>query len=107
MWRLTVSRCFFGKFRNNSIKIDGLSPSNYFSAPALSWDAMLNMTKMKLQLIPDPDVYIFFEKVMRDGVSYIFNRYSKTNDQYLKSYDTKQESRHIMYLLYIYNIYRS
>ena len=107
MWRLTVSRCFFGKFRNKSIKNDGLSPSNYFSAPALSWDAMLNMTKMKLQLIPDPDVYIFFEKVMRDGVSYIFNRYSKTNDQYLKSYDTKQESRHIMYLLYIYNIYRS
>ena len=32
------------KFRNNSFKNYGLCPSNYLSAPALSWDAMLNMT---------------------------------------------------------------
>ena len=31
------------------------------SVPALSWDAMLNMTKVELKLIPDPDMYIFFE----------------------------------------------
>ena len=34
----------------------------------LSWDAMLNMTKMELELISDPDMYIFFEKGMRGGV---------------------------------------
>ena len=56
---------------------------------------MLNMTKVKLELTSDPDMYIFLEKGMRDGVSYISNRYSKAN---LKSYDPKQESKHIMYL---------
>ena len=66
------------------------------SAPALSWDAMLNMRKIKLELISDPDMYIFFEKGMRGGVSYISNRYSKNNNRYLKSYDPKQESKHIM-----------
>ena len=53
----------FEKFRNNSLKNYGLCPSHYMRAPALSWDAMLNMTKIKLEVISDPDPYIFFEKV--------------------------------------------
>ena len=58
----------FEKLRNNSIKNDGLSPSHYLKAPALSWDSMLNITKVEFELIPDPDMYIFFEKSMRRGV---------------------------------------
>ena len=52
----------FEKFGNNSSKNYGLCPSHYLSAPALSWDAMLDMKKIKLELISDPDKYIFFEK---------------------------------------------
>ena len=40
----------FEKFRNNSLKNYGLCPSHYFSAPALSWDTMLNLTKIELDL---------------------------------------------------------
>ena len=83
----------FENFRNSSIKNFGLYPSHYLSAPALSRDVMLNMTKVKLEIISDPD--IFFEKGMRGGVSYISNSYSKANNKYLKSYDPKQESKHI------------
>ena len=43
-------------------------------------------------------MYIFFEKVTRAGISYISNRYRKANNKYLKSYDPKQESKHIIYL---------
>ena len=32
------------------------------------------------------------------GVSYISNRYSKANNNYLKYYDPKHESKHIIYL---------
>ena len=39
----------FEKFRNNSIKSYGLCRS-HLSAPALSWNAVLNMTKVKLEL---------------------------------------------------------
>ena len=53
----------FEKPRNKSLKNYGLCPSHYFSAPALSWDAMLKMTKIELEFIPDPGMYIFFEKV--------------------------------------------
>ena len=68
------------------------------SAPDIIWDLILKMTKIKLELIPDPDMYIFFEKGTRGGISYISNRYSKANKKYLKSYDPKQESKHIAYL---------
>ena len=59
---------------------------------------MLNMTKMELELITDPDMYILFEKDMRGGTFYISTKYSKANNKYLKSYDPKQESKHIIYL---------
>ena len=88
----------FEKFRNNSLDNYGLCPSHYLSAPALSLDVMLNVSKVELELISNPDIYIVFEKGTRGRVSYISNRYSKANNKYLKSYDSKQESKHIIYI---------
>ena len=86
----------FEKFRKNSLKNYGLCPSHCLSAPGLSWDTVLNMSKVELELIPDPDMLIFFEKGMKGGISYISNRYNKANNKYLKFYDPKQESKHII-----------
>ena len=51
------------------------------------------MTKIKLELITDPDMYIFFEKGTIGGIFYNSNRHRKANNKYLKSYDPKQESK--------------
>ena len=59
---------------------------------------MLKIKKAELELIPDPDMYILFEKGTGGGIYYISNRHSKANNKYLKSYDPKQESKHITYL---------
>ena len=40
---------------------------------------------------------LFFEKGLRGGVSHISKRYSKATNKYLKYYDQKQESKHIIY----------
>ena len=64
-------------------------PSHYLSAPAVSWDGMFNMTKVKLELISGPDMYIFFEKGMRGGVSYIFNRYKRRNFSLVAHYSLR------------------
>ena len=66
----------FQKFRSNSFKNYQLYSSHYLSAPGLNWDAILKMTKVKLELIIDLDIYIFFEKVKTGGISYISNRNS-------------------------------
>ena len=59
---------------------------------------MLKITKIELELILNPDMYIFFEKSVRGKISYISNRYSKVSNKYLKSYDPKQELKHVIYL---------
>ena len=43
-------------------------------APGLSCDAMLKMTKIKLELISDPDMYVLIEKGIRGLISYISSR---------------------------------
>ena len=59
---------------------------------------MLKMTKIKLELITDPDMHIFFEKGIRVGISYISNSSSKANNKYLKFYDAKQEAKYTIYV---------
>ena len=67
------------------------------NTPVISWNAMLNMEKVELELITDPDMYIFFEKGMRGGASDNSTRYNEVNNNYLKSYDSKHKSKHIIY----------
>ena len=66
-------------------------------ASGLSWDAMPNMEKIELEYISDADTYLFFLD-MRGGVSYIFKGHNNTNNKYLKSYDPKHKSKHIICL---------
>ena len=93
----------FDKFRNNGLKNYGLCPSHYLSTRALSWEPMPKMTNADVELISDPGMFIFFEKCLRGGVSYISNRCSKTRNKYLKSYDLKLESKRVImqYLSFI------
>ena len=49
-------------------------------------------------------MYIFFEKGTRGAISNISNKYSKINNKHLKSYDLKQESKHII-CIYVKNLY--
>ena len=51
----------FEKNFSTSLKNYNLDPCHYFSAPGLSWDAMLKMAKIELEKISDPD-YIFLLK---------------------------------------------
>ena len=40
-------------------------PCHYFSSPGLSWDAILKMTGIELELISDIDMHLFIEIGMR------------------------------------------
>ena len=88
----------FEKYRKDISKNYGLHPSHCLTEPGLYWDAMLKMTKIELKLIPDHGMYIIFQKGTRGGIYYISNRHCIDNNKYLKSYDVKQEWKHIIYL---------
>ena len=88
----------FENFRKTCLEYYKLDPAHYFTAPGLSWDAMLKMTNVKLDLISDVDMHQFVEKGMRGGVSYIANRYGKANNRYMTEYDEEAPSKYIMYL---------
>ena len=82
----------FAKFVDTCLKFYGLDPCHYFSSPGLSWDAMLKMTGIKLEQISDIDKYLFIEKRLRGGISYIPKRYAKANNKYKNDYDSKKPS---------------
>ena len=61
-----------------------LDPYHYFTLPGLSWDAMLKMTKVELELMSDINMFQFIEKGMRSGISNIMHRYGKANNKLMR-----------------------
>ena len=88
----------FEKFIDTCLKYCELDPCHYFSAPGLSWDAMLKMTGVKLEKISDIDQYLFIEKGSRGGVLYIVKRYAKASNKYMSNHDSNKPSTFITYL---------
>ena len=43
------------------------------SAPGLAWQAALNKTKVKLDLLPDIDLLLMVEKDIRGGICHSIN----------------------------------
>ena len=89
----------FENFRDLCLKIYGLDPVYYFTAPGLAWDACLKMTNINLELLSDPDMLLMFEKGIRGGISIISNRYGEANNKYMgKSFNKNKLNKYLMYL---------
>ena len=86
----------FEKFIDTCLKSYGLNLCHYVSYPGLSWNAMLKMTGVGLEKMSDIDMYLFIEKGLRGGISYIAKRYAKANNKYMKEYDPKKLSKFLI-----------
>ena len=88
----------FTKFRKNSMKLYDLEPCHYFSLPSYSFDAMLKLTEVKIELLTDLDMYLFIEKSLRGGVSQVSCRFSQANNKYMgDNFDNNEKSKFITY----------
>ncbi len=85
-------------FRNTCLEIYQLDPAFFYTSPGLSWQAMLKMTDVKLELLTDMDMYNFFELGIRGGICQAVHRYAKANNKYLKNFDSKLPTSFITYL---------
>ena len=88
----------FEKFVSTSLKYYNLDPCHYFSAPGLSWDGMLKMSKIESEKISNADMYLSIEKGMRGGIGYINKRFSKANNKYCPDNDRTKPEKYITYL---------
>jgi len=86
----------FETFRSTSMQHYGLDPAHYFSAAGMSWDTLLKMTKVELELLTDIDVHLFMEKGLRGGVCMVSKRFAKASNPDI--YKSTKPNRWIMYL---------
>ena len=54
-------------FKKTCLQHYKLDPCLYFTSPGLSWNAMLKMTGIILELMIDVDMFQFIEKGLRGG----------------------------------------
>ena len=81
----------FENFRRVCIKVYKLDPAHFFSAPNLSWDAMLISTEAKSGLLDDIDKLMFFERAIRGGVNGIGEvRHFTANNPLLSSFSSSE-----------------
>ena len=88
----------FETFRETCRRQYGLDPAHYYTAPGLSWDALLKKTGEELKLLTDYDQHLFIEKGMRGGISMASKRYARANNPRIEGYDPKKPNSHILYL---------
>ncbi len=86
------------EFRGMCKKVYDLEALHFYTAPGLAWNAMLKITKVELDLILDPDMYLMVESGIRGGISSIMKRYAKANHKYLKEHDPQRPNVFIEYL---------
>ena len=87
----------FENFRKVCQEKYGLDPAHYYSAPGLSWDALLKKTGVELELLTDLDMHLFIERGMRSGISMANKRYAKANNQLVEGYNPAEPTNYITY----------
>ncbi|KAI8123512.1 hypothetical protein CVS40_5989 [Lucilia cuprina] len=88
----------FENFRTVCKSIYNLDPCHYYTAPGLSWDAMLKITNIKLDLLTDLEMIQFLNKGIRGGIVQCSEWHSVANNKYLSDYDDKLPSKYLTYL---------
>ena len=88
----------FENFRKVCQDKYGLDPAHYYSAPGLSWDALLKKTGVELELLTDMDMHLMIERGMRGGISMASKRHAKANNPRVEGYDPAQPTNYITYL---------
>ena len=75
----------FQKFSNFAYETCGIDPRYSYTLPGFSWQAMLKLTNIKLDLISDQDMYLFLMDSIRGGICQVNKKYSKSDNKYTRN----------------------
>ena len=59
---------------------------NFLINPGLAWQADLEKTKVKLDLLTVSNMLLMVEKRIRGGICHAIHRYAKASNKYMKEY---------------------
>ena len=87
----------FQKFSNFAYETYNLDPRHSYTLSGFSWESMLKMTKIELQLISDSDIYLFLMDTIRGGICVVNKKHVIANNIYTRkvheSSDKKVEKK--------------
>ena len=76
-------------------ELDGL---RFLTLPSLALSAALRKTGVELELVTDPTLYLFFERMKRGGISFCARRTARSNVPGRPDYDEDRPTCHLKYL---------
>ena len=89
----------FKAFRKVCLDNYRLDPAHFYTAPGLVWKACLKKTKIRLELLLDPNMPLMFERWIRGGITQSVHRWAKANNPYMGSeYTPREPTRYLQYL---------
>jgi len=88
----------FENFRDMCMETYKLDACWYLTVRRLAWSAAFKIIEVQLKLLSDPDTLLMIEKGIRGGVSIISTRYSTSNSEFTKYYNSDKKSKFIQYL---------
>lgn len=75
--------CVYQNFREICMNNFNLDPVWYYSAPGLSFDAALSITKIRLELLTDYEMLLFIERSIRGGMNFCNTKKAVAKNSYL------------------------
>ena len=88
----------FEAFRDTCLKHYKLDP-HFYTSPGLPWRACLKHTRIKLELLTNPDMLLMFERGIRGGIHRAVCKYVSANNKYMGDrFETKSVSSYLQYL---------
>lgn len=79
MLDVVLLACVFEKYRVSTLTHFGLDPAHFVSTPSMCYNAMLKLTRVKLDMLPSTEMYLFFTSSIRGGLSGTAVRYAESN----------------------------
>ena len=84
-------------YQRLSLEFYHLDALRFMTLPSLSLQSAIKMSGVELELISDPTLHLFWERMIRGGISFCGNRYAKANVPQSSTYDPSKAVRHILY----------
>ena len=89
----------FEAFRDTCLEHYKLDPAHFYTSPGLAWKACLIETRVRLELLTDPDMLLMFECGIRGGITQAVHRYASANNPYMGELcNPSEESSYLQYL---------